>query len=179
MDKTRQQIIIHEIQYWKEHKLLPESQCDFLLAIYTNGVHDGTHNVERTRWKKATLFIALYIIPIIMIPLSFVVTYFTEFSSILQIIILVFLNIYLICCYIWAMQHEEIFRHYYLVACLIITLLLTLTIADALLIDVWLRRLVTLLNFAFWFGYGTFKHITYLKFIGIMACLFVIIYSVL
>ncbi len=37
MDETRKQIIINEIEYWKEHHLLPEQYCDFLLALYTEG----------------------------------------------------------------------------------------------------------------------------------------------
>ena len=179
MNKTRQQIIIHEIQYWKEHKLLPEKQCDFLLAIYTNGLQDSNEKIGRTRRKKTALFIVQYIIPIIMIPLSFVVTYFTELSSILQIIILLFFNIYLISLYIKNKHKEDLFKHYYLIAFLIVTLLLTLTIADYILISVWLRRSVVLFNFIFWYIYGTFEKIKYVKFIGIIAIIFLVIYSLL
>ena len=37
MDENRKQIIIKEIGYWKNNKLLPEQYCDFLLALYTEG----------------------------------------------------------------------------------------------------------------------------------------------
>ncbi|MHC8517078.1 hypothetical protein [Sporosarcina sp. ITBMC105] len=37
MNAQRKKIIMAEIHYWKQNKLLPEHYCDFLLTLYTQG----------------------------------------------------------------------------------------------------------------------------------------------
>ncbi|KYG92272.1 hypothetical protein MHH70_04510 [Metasolibacillus sp. FSL H7-0170] len=37
MSNQRKQIIINEITFWKQNKLLPEHYCDFLTTLYTEG----------------------------------------------------------------------------------------------------------------------------------------------
>ncbi|PIC65414.1 hypothetical protein CSV79_01985 [Sporosarcina sp. P13] len=37
MAKEKKQIIISEIRYWKQNKLLPEHYCDFLITLYAQG----------------------------------------------------------------------------------------------------------------------------------------------
>ena len=50
MDENRKQIIIKEIGYWKNNKLLPEQYCNFLLALYTEGI--GLNEINRS-FKKS------------------------------------------------------------------------------------------------------------------------------
>jgi hypothetical protein len=40
MTNEKKKIIIQEIYYWKNSRLLPETYCDFLLALYTEGNQD-------------------------------------------------------------------------------------------------------------------------------------------
>ncbi|MCM3743378.1 hypothetical protein M3193_04435 [Sporosarcina luteola] len=40
MNAQRKKIIMAEINYWKQNKLLPEHYCDFLLTLYTQGDHE-------------------------------------------------------------------------------------------------------------------------------------------
>ena len=91
MDENRKQIIIKEIGYWKNNKLLPEQYCNFLLALYTEGTGlNETNNGSKNRKK---MFLWLLIIPIIIFTF-----YFTELSFILQIalsIVFIFIGIYL------------------------------------------------------------------------------------
>lgn len=80
MQENRKQIIIKEITYWKENRLLPEQYCDFLLALYTegNGLQDKTvHSSPR----KSNLYFLL------LIPIGLFLFYFTELSLILQIVL--------------------------------------------------------------------------------------------
>ncbi|MEM5598685.1 hypothetical protein AAHB53_24595 [Niallia circulans] len=44
MQDQRKTIIVKEIAYWKENKMLPEHYCDYLLTLYTegNGVEENT-----------------------------------------------------------------------------------------------------------------------------------------
>ena len=37
MTNQRKQIILNEITFWKQNKLLPEHYCDFLMTLYTEG----------------------------------------------------------------------------------------------------------------------------------------------
>ena len=83
MNDHRKQIIINEINFWKQNRMLPEQYCDFLLALYTEGNGTG----KKSRWingRKRNL-IWLTLIPII----TFFI-YFTELSLILQITFSVF-----------------------------------------------------------------------------------------
>ena len=91
MDENRKQIIIKEIGYWKNNKLLPEQYCDFLLALYTEGTGFNQKNNGSENQNK--MFLWLLIIPIIVF-----IVYFTELSLILQIvfgIILILIGIFL------------------------------------------------------------------------------------
>ena len=40
----RKQIIISEIKYWKQNKLLPEHYCDFLITLYAQGEENERRN---------------------------------------------------------------------------------------------------------------------------------------
>ena len=40
MNPQRKRMIISEIKYWKENKLLPEHYCDFLITLYTQGENE-------------------------------------------------------------------------------------------------------------------------------------------
>lgn len=41
MANQRKQIILNEIAFWKQNKLLPEHYCDFLMTLYTEGEYQG------------------------------------------------------------------------------------------------------------------------------------------
>lgn len=48
MDKERKNIIISEIRYWKQSKLLPDRYCDFLIALYSRGEEMDIADVKTT-----------------------------------------------------------------------------------------------------------------------------------
>ncbi|HYK72428.1 MAG TPA: hypothetical protein VEV44_04720 [Pseudoneobacillus sp.] len=79
MDQQRKQIIIKEIEYWKESSLLPEQYCNFLLTLYT----EGNHTVEEKK-KKTVSFNFRSIGFFLLAFASVFVIYFTELSFILQ-----------------------------------------------------------------------------------------------
>ena len=51
MSNPRKKIILNEILFWKQSKLLPEQYCDFLMTLYTEGNDDGLE--EEVSHKKA------------------------------------------------------------------------------------------------------------------------------
>lgn len=78
MKTNRKETIVTEIQYWKRSKLLPDEYCDFLLALYTEGsgeVRKGKRLHSQYVWLLGIL---------ILLPLSFLVIYFTQMPIILQ-----------------------------------------------------------------------------------------------
>ncbi|MTH52454.1 hypothetical protein GKZ89_03470 [Bacillus mangrovi] len=79
MRTEKKKIIIDEITHWKENKLLPETYCNFLLALYTGGDTDrpaGKKNIPLTMWLVLAILISsLYI-------------YFTEMKPLLQMALL-------------------------------------------------------------------------------------------
>lgn len=41
MSNEKKKIIVNEITFWKQNKLLPEHYCDFLMTLYTGGDHEN------------------------------------------------------------------------------------------------------------------------------------------
>lgn len=86
MDEIRKKIIVNEIHYWKNNKMLPEQYCNYLLALYTEGTDsDVTEQVTtKTRGKIHLHYFA--VIPLILMALF--VIYFTGLPIGMQIAIL-------------------------------------------------------------------------------------------
>ncbi len=88
MNKTKQskkEIIISEIQIWKQTKMLPEQYCDYLLALYTGG--EGTGEPDK-RSVKNKFLLKDFLFSICSVSISLFVIYFTELSIVLQTAIL-------------------------------------------------------------------------------------------
>ena len=49
MNAQRKRIIITEIQYWKQNKLLPEHYCDFLITLYARGEGDEEEDTKSSK----------------------------------------------------------------------------------------------------------------------------------
>ncbi|WP_342505214.1 hypothetical protein [Sporosarcina sp. FSL K6-2383] len=46
MNQQRKRIIISEIKYWKQNKLLPAHYCDFLITLYAQGEEGNNQEVK-------------------------------------------------------------------------------------------------------------------------------------
>lgn len=71
MNSQRKKMIIAEIRYWKEHKLLPAHYCDFLITLYAQGaeldemaVSPKASVLQRERKKFKPLNLLLLVAPI-------------------------------------------------------------------------------------------------------------------
>lgn len=90
MDDHRRKIIINEIKYWKQNRLLPEHYCDFLLNLYTEGsLEDDSTSRNRSSLTKGILSFIL----IGMLSLSVFLFYFTELSIFLQTAFIIFFDL--------------------------------------------------------------------------------------
>ena len=87
MTTEKKKIIIQEIYYWKNSRLLPETYCDFLLALYTEGNQDKEELPSKTL-KKNQRFTAfhglIYGLLLLLLLATLLVIYFTEISYVLQ-----------------------------------------------------------------------------------------------
>lgn len=84
MDEMRKKIILNEIHYWKDTRILPEQYCNYLLALYSEGEEEEITSVKR-KPIISSIFIALIIVG------ALIVNYFTENHAAMQITIYLFL----------------------------------------------------------------------------------------
>ncbi|AXH98986.1 hypothetical protein DV702_04110 [Sporosarcina sp. PTS2304] len=88
MTKEKKQLIISEIRYWKENKLLPEHYCDFLITLYAQGENPdevaeketSTLQKERTR-LRAKQFMVLFFSLLLASLASVVMFLYTEYPT--------------------------------------------------------------------------------------------------
>lgn len=81
MSNQRKQIILNEITFWKQNKLLPEHYCDFLSTLYTEGNHEGetitakvTDSIKaKEKRKNRTLSITCISIATLMVLMLFTI----------------------------------------------------------------------------------------------------------
>ena len=76
MTNQRKQIIVNEIAFWKQNKMLPDHYCDFLTSLYTGGAEelvkpvDGKYSVlakERRASIRKFLFFPIFSIALLIV----------------------------------------------------------------------------------------------------------------
>ncbi|MFC4022770.1 hypothetical protein ACFOUV_02925 [Oceanobacillus longus] len=177
MAEERTAIIVKEIRYWKEHRLLPERYCDYLLALYTNGqeLSDKADDDVRSTWTPIIIhFILLHS----MIPFSFLVVYFTEFLPILQLSILTLFCIYSILLYVYFHGNGNKYVQFPLFVSLLLVLLLTLSISNFLASNSFINLVIILVNFILWLFLSIVKNIKILQMVSILSIVFAIGYII-
>ncbi|WP_164668586.1 hypothetical protein [Virgibacillus doumboii] len=176
MSENRISTIIEEINYWKEHKLLPDVYCDFLLALYTN----GEASAEEATAKSGMNFIHVvqHILLVSLLPFSFLVVYFTEFHVLLIISILLLFVIFSF----WMFRNnkrDSLTYHLSLATILMLILLMSVYVAANSNVSQWFLQLLVFCNFILWYYFGYKNRIKYLKIVSVIGILFVILYIML
>ena len=59
MDKKRREIIVSEISYWEENRLLPAHYCQYLLTLYTEG--EGKDRLKKSIHPPKMLVLVIII----------------------------------------------------------------------------------------------------------------------
>lgn len=86
MTNPRKKIILNEILFWKQNKLLPEHYCDFLATLYTEGAdpeelepvqHPKQAVLPTEKRKMILLIMGLCIVIIAMLAIYFTITSLT------------------------------------------------------------------------------------------------------
>ncbi|MFC0558056.1 hypothetical protein [Halalkalibacter alkalisediminis] len=122
MDNKRKDIILKEIKYWKQSRLLPEHYCDFLLTLYSEGETLDQRLKEDSQVSKLKPFL-WFITAQALFLLAVLVIYFTDFSLIMQITICLFISMTLLI--IAKKSINELLSNLYLMMIAFIFLLLT------------------------------------------------------
>lgn len=99
MNENRKTVIIREIEYWKQNKMLPEHYCNYLLTLYTEGNRITEERSTKKYMFSSTLFL-------LFIPLIVFFLYFTELSFILQMAISLIFLLICLCGIIWYKKSE-------------------------------------------------------------------------
>ncbi|WP_067727389.1 hypothetical protein [Oceanobacillus damuensis] len=179
MAADRIAVIINEIKYWKEHRLLPETYCDFLLALYTKGEaveEDDKQATSRIRWTP--LGIIHICLSIAVIPFSFLVLYFTEFHTVLQLGILSLFWVYTVWLYFYFPKKGYDDVQLPLYVSLLMLLLITATSSTVLSTSNFFHTAIILSNFVLWFYVSIVKKYRILQFISVIFVIFTLSYFI-
>ncbi|KGP73168.1 hypothetical protein [Pontibacillus yanchengensis] len=175
MGNERKKVIVDEIQYWRAHQLLPKEYCDFLLALYTEG--EGTVNNE---WKGApqkltSNFFQVFLL-LLLLPISFLVIYFTELSIPMQLSILIILLAFSYWSILRYKEKNSINIHIAMIVFLLILFLVTVYATKELIGLNWLLQSMILFHCVLWGFIGVKRKLYYLTASGIIGCIIWSIY---
>ncbi|MGE7112017.1 hypothetical protein [Lysinibacillus sp. NPDC047702] len=92
MTNPRKKIILNEILFWKQNKLLPEHYCDFLAALYAEGANveelDPVHHKQAVLpSEKRKMYLLIVGISIAIIALLSIYFTITSLTLILTVIV--------------------------------------------------------------------------------------------
>lgn len=172
---NRFEIIIEEIHYWKSHKILPENYCDYLLALYTNGESEV---VEKRVFIRKIITIIQIFLCFLLLPFSFLVIYFTKFTIVLQIAMLILFITYSFWCYKYLKERDNRYYHIVLVVTLFIILLFSTFLGNIWIVNSFVTFSILILNFLFWFYIGKKGNVFYLKIVSIIGIVFSTFYTI-
>ncbi|GIN70959.1 hypothetical protein J14TS2_14340 [Bacillus sp. J14TS2] len=101
MKDDKKTVLLHEINFWKEHKILPEHYCDYLIALYTQG-DENQQPKKRKRNKNMFQWEAiLSLLLVTFIVVMAVITYITAISFGMQTLFLSIFVVVLIFCWFY------------------------------------------------------------------------------
>ncbi|MFD1066375.1 hypothetical protein [Oceanobacillus locisalsi] len=176
-DQEKNQLIIQEIVKWKENHLLPEEQCDFLLALYTKG-----GEIEVTKGKNVWLVISrkLYFVFILATLVSVIfLDYYYDLvwyilAGILSTIFLINMVVYF---NIDSKNMSYRYRCLFLFTHFLYVLQLSIYISKAAGLDNYLY-LVIILNVTGWMVFGYVRKMRFFYYAGFLLMITLITYVV-
>ncbi|MYL33442.1 hypothetical protein GLW08_09080 [Pontibacillus yanchengensis] len=173
MGNERKKVIIDEIQYWRTHQLLPKEYCDFLLALYTEG--EGADNSKGANRKLTSNFIQVFLL-LLLLPISFLVIYFTELSIPMQLSVLIILLTFSYWSIIRNKEKNSLNIHIAMIVFLLILFLVTVYATKELIGSFLLLQIMILFHCVLWSYIGIKRKLYYLTASGIIGCIIWAIY---
>lgn len=176
MNHKHNEIIVQEIKYWKEHKLVPKDTCDFLLVLYTQGEEE---RIGASRlWQNKIQGSAYLLMLLCVIPLSFAITYFTEFHKILQIALFLLFISFSFWSYGVFKRTIDSYQYIPMITGLIMILYTSVYIIKIGTESLFIIKCVIFMNFITWLWIGWKTKATYVLVMGILAVLFLFVFTI-
>jgi|SRR5690625_4006598 len=176
MSNQRIEIIIQEINYWKEHKLLPDVYCDFLLALYTKGENEAASTSEG---RAGLVPILQFVGQFLLLLVSVIVMNAAYMNHIFQVISLFLLLFGIFWLFKLLTKSHDIFFHLSTVILLVHFFLITVFLSNQYLNIQLGTNIIMIGNFICWFVIGRKYRLTYLLIISSLLTIFAIIYTFL
>lgn len=125
----RQKIIVSEIQKWRDSKLLPETYCDFLMSLYTEG--NAPEEPEKRAFMPAFKKMIATIGGIfLLVFLLILFLYFTQIPPGFQIGVLAFVMLISAFAAFYYQSRDRIYTHVYVILATFMSFILTVVGVD-------------------------------------------------
>ncbi|MFB1050791.1 hypothetical protein [Paraliobacillus sp. JSM ZJ581] len=160
MSDEKKSVIIKEIHYWKENHLLPEKYCDYLLALYTQGDVTELESVSNTvidTHKIRLQHVLLFIANIFILPVTFIVLYFTDLKINLQVSFGILMVVFSLSMYYVVKQRIQYLEAYSFFVLLLTLLMVSIGILQQLTEQSGLINGVAMIQLLGWLLIGTMK----------------------
>lgn len=179
MDEARKSIVLKEIKYWKEHRLLPEQYCDFLITLYTEGSETGQEvNKKKSSSFKNFLFQVINFIILLLLVMTFVVIYITEISIDLQIGLFLSFIVFCLSGAVFFYKKKHSYFHIALIVGILILFLASVHTVTIIFSGKQIGLIVIILfNCILWVSLGFRLKLKYLTISGIAGALLLITYT--
>ncbi len=179
MSVQKKQIILNEIAFWKQNKLLPEHYCDFLTNLYVQG--DGTENQEqrandslliKKNRRDTYLLIGLAILSICLITVLIISANFIVPMIISLITILIFVF------FAWKLRlNSTIIRPILLVLSALLLLAISFKGWELYFQEnSYILLVFLLINCLLWLVTGIFQKLIYFTISGVLGIIVILIY---
>ncbi|MFC4388505.1 hypothetical protein ACFOZ1_11910 [Gracilibacillus marinus] len=170
MDAERKKVIINEIKYWKDHRLLPTHYCDFLLALYTEG--QGDEEIEERTKSPYYLFFYFFNTLTLFITLLTINLYESLIIQALSIVFVIIINVV----FIMIFKKNVNLRDDYAVMILFVNFLFatSLMLMQYIIIPIITYSWI-LLNSVCWIVFGKWKKQFFLQAAGVFVLIIGII----
>jgi hypothetical protein len=178
MKEERAKTIVDEIRYWKQNRLIPTEYCDFLLALYTQG---DTQDRHRYQGNNSFYYYTFYIwlaFSLFLLPLSFLVIYFTEMGIIMQtgllssFVVIEWIHVR------WLKYKESDWLLIPLIVGILVFLLASISSAQHFYGPGWSLYITLMLNCTLWMVVGRLYRVQMIFYSGVIGAMLLIIYII-
>lgn len=177
MSNQKKQIIMNEITFWKQNKLLPEHYCDFLMTLYSEGnqnteIEGKTKNAIKSVEKRKKLSIATFfpIVAAVIVLLLFTIQY--------EWVVIAIAGVFAACCLVGAIYFAKkntilatMLQLATALSALGVTLKICTTYFDG---NNEMLYMLLLINCVFWLISGIMMRIIYFTISGVLGIIVII-----
>lgn len=168
--ENKKQVIIKEILYWQENRLLPEQYCKFLLNLY----REGEEGFNKSTPKKSIPLKQMFLTTVVSLFLFFsvlILIFFQSYTLPVQSCILIGMNIFLYGLAIWFKKKQNNMFHIALAIASLMMLFSTVWIGLGIGVDQTLLMLLLIFVLLIWFLMGVIMHSSYMMGISLVGML--------